>query len=77
MGFGGLGIAQLPDYYVEPHIAEGKLITLLDEMQPQPEGIWIVRPDNRFVPRRVRELITLLTNDVGGAKAKLHKDSLS
>ncbi|WP_120501504.1 LysR family transcriptional regulator [Roseovarius sp. EL26] len=65
MALQGSGIAQLPDYYVKRHIAEQSLISILPDFQPEPEGIWIVRPDNRYVPRRVREFITLLTDDVG------------
>ena len=60
----GLGIAQLPDYYVEQHFEDNKLIPILSDFQPEPEGIWIVRPDNRFVPRRVREFIKVLTEEV-------------
>lgn len=60
----GLGIAQLPDYYVEQHFPNGKLVPVLPSFEPEPEGIWIVRPDNRFVPRRVRELINVLTQEM-------------
>ncbi|MEM9579291.1 MAG: LysR substrate-binding domain-containing protein [Pseudomonadota bacterium] len=60
----GLGIAQLPDYYVEQYLIEGKLVPILASFEPEPEGIWIVRPDNRFVPRRVRELIKVLTQEM-------------
>ncbi|WP_120633618.1 LysR substrate-binding domain-containing protein [Ruegeria sp. EL01] len=60
----GLGIAQLPDYYVEQYLADGKLVPVLPSFEPEPEGIWIVRPDNRFVPRRVRELIKVLTQEM-------------
>jgi len=60
----GLGIAQLPDYYVEQYLDDGTLVPVLSSFQPEPEGIWIVRPDNRFVPRRVRKLIDVLTQEM-------------
>lgn len=60
----GLGIAQLPDYYVAKHISNKSLVPILTPYQPEPEGIWIVRPDNRFVPRRVRECIEVLTQEI-------------
>lgn len=60
----GLGIAQLPDYYVEQHFSDGKLVPVLPSFQPEPEGIWIVRPDNRFVPKRIRVLIEVLIQEM-------------
>ncbi|MEM6851250.1 MAG: LysR substrate-binding domain-containing protein [Pseudomonadota bacterium] len=57
MALSGLGIAQLPDYYLVSHFQDKTLIRILNDYEPDPEGIWIVRPDNRFVPRRVRMFV--------------------
>jgi len=56
----GVGIVQLPDYYVKPHIDSGQLITLLDNYREQEEGIWAVYPHNRHLSPRVRLLVDYL-----------------
>ena len=43
----GLGIAQLPDYYVEPLIKNGELISLLDSYRYRLSGVWLVYPKVR------------------------------
>jgi DNA-binding transcriptional LysR family regulator len=40
----GLGIFQLPDYDVEPYLANGALVSLLDNLRIPHEGIWAVYP---------------------------------
>jgi len=56
----GLGIVQLPDYYVEQHLKSGKLISLLDNLRAPEEGIWAIYPNNRFLSPKVRVLIDYL-----------------
>ncbi len=53
----GLGLVQLPDYYVLDHIENNQLVPLLQNFQPQDEGIWALYPHNRFVSPKVRLLI--------------------
>lgn len=43
----GLGIAQLPDYYVNDDLASGKLIALLPQYQYPYSGVWLVYPKAR------------------------------
>jgi len=43
----GLGIAQLPDYYVNEDLASGKLIALLPHYQYPYSGVWLVYPKAR------------------------------
>ena len=40
----GLGIAQLPDYYVKDDLASGKLVSLLPQYQYPYTGVWLVYP---------------------------------
>ncbi|BFM50706.1 LysR family transcriptional regulator [Marinomonas sp. THO17] len=40
----GLGIAQLPDYYVKDEIAAGRLVSLLPQYQYPYSGVWLVYP---------------------------------
>lgn len=37
----GLGIVQLPDYYVQPYLESGELIELLTSYRGDKEGIWL------------------------------------
>ncbi|MDP5056137.1 MAG: LysR family transcriptional regulator [Marinomonas hwangdonensis] len=43
----GLGIAQLPDYYVVDDLATGKLVPLLTQYQYPYSGVWLVYPKVR------------------------------
>jgi len=56
----GLGIVQLPDYYVKKQIEKGKLVLLLEVYQPEPEGIWALYPHNRHLSPKVRMLVEYL-----------------
>jgi DNA-binding transcriptional LysR family regulator len=56
----GLGIVQLPDYYVKNYIEEGRLITLLDHYREPDEGIWAVYPHNRQLSAKIRLLVDYL-----------------
>ncbi|WNZ54097.1 LysR family transcriptional regulator [Microbulbifer sp. MKSA007] len=60
----GLGVVQLPDYYVEQYIAEGKLITLLSDLEDRDEGVFAVYPGNRYIAPKVRLLIDYLAEDL-------------
>ena len=56
----GLGLCQLPDFYVAEALATGALISLLDEQRPPDEGVWAVHPHPRHVPPKVRAMIDWL-----------------
>jgi DNA-binding transcriptional LysR family regulator len=61
----GLGIAALPDFVIEPHIASGALRPVLADY-PSPEaGLYVVRPPGAFAPRKVRALIEILVERFG------------
>lgn len=53
----GLGIVQLPDYYVQDHIEQGKLIGLLSQYNEPDDGIWAIYPQNRHLSPKVRLLV--------------------
>ncbi|MET0282383.1 MAG: LysR family transcriptional regulator [Steroidobacteraceae bacterium] len=56
----GLGIAALPDFLADPHVASGALVQLLVDF-PLPEaGVYVVRPPGEFPPRKVRALIEIM-----------------
>ena len=56
----GLGIVQLPDYYVQQYIESGELITILDNYREPDEGIWAVYPQNRHLSPKIRLLVEYL-----------------
>lgn len=56
----GLGIVQLPDYYVQHYIQTGELVTLLDNMREPDSGIWAVYPHNRHLSPKVKLLVDYL-----------------
>ena len=57
----GIGLVQLPDYYLVDAIKEGRLVTLLQKSQSAHEGIWAVYP-NRQLSFRARALLEFLVN---------------
>lgn len=56
----GLGIAQLPDYYVAEKINKGELIALLDNYREPDDGIWALYPQNRHLSAKVRRVVDFL-----------------
>ena len=56
----GLGIVQLPDYYVQKHLESGQLISLLDKYREPEEGIWAIYPHNRHLSPKIRLLVDYL-----------------
>lgn len=57
----GLGIVQLPDYYVQPYLEAGDLVEVLTPYRGNQEGIWALYPQNRMLTSKVRTLIDYLS----------------
>jgi DNA-binding transcriptional LysR family regulator len=53
----GLGICRLPLLYVLEYLNERRLVTLLDEYRAGPVVIWVLYPNTRYVPAKVRLFI--------------------
>jgi DNA-binding transcriptional LysR family regulator len=60
----GLGLVQLPDYYVEPYLQRGQLLALLENFAEQDQGVWAVYPPNRHLSPKVRLLIDFLAANI-------------
>lgn len=60
----GIGIVQLPDYYVHAALAKGKLVPLLAQYQEPDEGIWALYPHNRHLSPKVRMLLDFLSGSL-------------
>lgn len=56
----GLGLVQLPDYYVQAGLESGELVEVLKEYRDEREGIWALYPQNRNLSPKVRLLIDFL-----------------
>ncbi|WP_201617929.1 LysR family transcriptional regulator [Psychrobacter urativorans] len=56
----GLGIVQLPDYYVQKYLESGELVSLLDNYREPEEEIWAVYPHNRHLSPKIRLLVDFL-----------------
>lgn len=62
----GMGIAQLPDYYVDEHLASGRLQSVLNEFRYQDTGVWVVYPQQRYLAPKVRFFIDFLIKHFAG-----------
>nr|WP_241879474.1 LysR substrate-binding domain-containing protein [Psychrobacter sp. PraFG1]UNK06281.1 LysR substrate-binding domain-containing protein [Psychrobacter sp. PraFG1] len=56
----GIGMVQLPDYYVQKYLDSGKLISVLDDFREPEEGIWAVYPQNRHLSTKMQLLLQYL-----------------
>lgn len=61
----GLGLCQLPDYYVLEHLRSGSLVSLLDSHQPPNTAVWALYPQQRHLSPKVRQLIDALRAGLG------------
>lgn len=61
----GLGIVQLPDYYVHEALAQGLLVSLLESHRLPDDGVWVVYPQNRHLSPKVRLLVDFLVAQLG------------
>lgn len=53
----GLGLCQLPDYYVRQLLSDGRLHALLPQHQPPHTAVWALYPQKRHLSPKVRLLI--------------------
>lgn len=60
----GLGIARLPEEYVLEDIKSGILVSLLDDYTQIEQDIWLVYPERKHLPQKVRVLINYLSSSL-------------
>ncbi|WP_260261946.1 LysR family transcriptional regulator [Vibrio intestinalis] len=63
----GLGLVQLPDYYVQQAMQQGELVEVLADYRDEREGIWALYPQNRNLSPKVRLLIDFLAEKLNEA----------
>lgn len=56
----GLGLVQLPDYYVKDKLSDAQLVSVLDNIRQPDDGIWALYPQNRHLSAKVRVLVDFL-----------------
>ena len=62
----GLGVALLPDFLINDHIASGAMVALLPDY-PMPEaGVYVVRPPGGSASCKVRVLIDIMVEKFAG-----------
>ncbi|WP_246733011.1 LysR family transcriptional regulator [Rhizobium laguerreae] len=57
---GGRGIAYVPEYFAQPFLVSGQLVTVLDDWCPPTPGLALYYPRSRHVPSPLRAFIDLL-----------------
>ncbi len=60
----GLGITVTPDFVAQDYLAAGRLVTILEAFAPPDLGIFALLPSARYIPQRVRVLITFLSTRI-------------
>lgn len=63
----GMGICQLPSFYVRDHIAAGRLVSLLDAFRDRPEPVWAVYPQRRYLLPKIQQVIAALEAELDDA----------
>ncbi|WP_428819312.1 LysR substrate-binding domain-containing protein [Microbulbifer sp. MCCC 1A16149] len=61
----GIGIVQLPDYYVDEYLQGGQLVSLLEHFRERDDGIWGIYPHNRHLSPKVSMLLDFLGEYIG------------
>lgn len=65
----GLGIALLPNWLVDEHIATGRLVRLLPDLDVTATtfdtAVWLVYPSRAYLPNKVRVMIDFLKESLG------------
>ena len=56
----GLGLTQLPFFYVGDELAAGRLTSVLADFRPTDTAMWAVYPNNRYLSAKVRLFLNVL-----------------
>ena len=68
----GLGICQLPDFYVHDHLSDRTLVELLADERPSNQAIWAVFPKRSPQSSRIAALIKFLQANVSLTSETCH-----
>lgn len=62
----GVGLVQLPSFYLQPFFDSGQLTKVLEDFNPTDTGTWAVYPSNRHLSQKVRLFINFLVEELSG-----------
>lgn len=62
----GLGAALLPEFIAGRALAEGRLMTILEQYTWRSLDVYAIRPARQYLPQRVRNLIDYLAAELAG-----------
>lgn len=65
----GLGVCQLPDFYVLPYLQHGMVELLLEDFQPDEEPVWAVYPQRKHLLPKVQQVVECMRQELGPAIA--------
>ncbi|MFQ6371719.1 LysR substrate-binding domain-containing protein [Shewanella sp. YIC-542] len=71
----GLGLVQLPDYYVAEDLRQGALVAVLEPYRAAPEGVWGIYPQNRHLSPKVSLLLDWLQQRLSSKPAVANPDA--
>ncbi|PVX82440.1 LysR substrate binding domain-containing protein [Paraburkholderia unamae] len=60
----GLGIALLPDFFVQPEIRHGSLIPVLQDWKPEMQRIFCAYHRQRYGSKKLKSFIDLVTQSI-------------
>jgi len=60
----GIGICRLPELYLRDFLRNGKLVPILEEFRSDPLPVWMVYPNARYVPAKVRLFIDYFCDNI-------------
>lgn len=63
----GLGICQLPDFYILPYLKHGMVQRVLQNFQPEDEPIWAVYPQRRHLLPKIQGVVDALKHELAAA----------
>jgi DNA-binding transcriptional LysR family regulator len=63
----GLGICQLPDFYVLPYLQHDMVKLLLEEFEPDEEPVWAVYPRRKHLLPKVQQVVECIRQELGPA----------
>lgn len=62
----GMGFGMFVSYQVAPHLADGRLLPVLETFEPPLRPIQVVYPNARLLPARTRAFIDFIKQDLAG-----------
>lgn len=61
----GMGICQLPDFYIQPFLRHGMVELILDDAQPDDEPVWAVYPQRHHLLPKISRAVEWLQRELG------------